>query len=463
VNLLAESLRDFSSDAWWAICDALVDGDPVADGTYNWMLEHRVAEQTRPGDLRRAAASYENELPEKFGNGSETAETKGAYLLARKILAVLEAQGVVEWRDGVPAGKEVTDSIRDANRLWRVTDTYRAIHQLSTGGIRFAYNVDGNWTTYDAQPAKMREARRRADTDRLNTAAAISAAANYQRPVQTGDERSPKYATARQAAFELYESLLHHGYLDAFPVTVNQHGRVVSGNHRLRFAELARVELLAELEQERQNGSDPITIADLERRIASLDRDRIMQHAHVVTRDADEVRVTTASEIQIPWAEHERKQLAKRLATDGLSVRDIADRLNQSERTIREWTTEERTDVKAVQQAEAERLRDIGWSQKRVAEHLGVTPATIRNWEGNSGGTAKIAPPISQPKTDSGTPEEGKATLPPPDKENLSLAAARRQRERLEQVKRLDGRVRPRWTLGDVEDAEAIRRLAGLD
>jgi transposase len=396
--------------------------------------------------LRRAAASYGDDLPERFGNGSEPDEVKGAYLLAAKILAALNEQGIVEAHDA-PGGND-----------WYVTAAYLAVHRLPNGGIRFAYNVDGNWTTYDAQPADVREARRQADNERLNTAAAISAAANYQRPVQTGEERSPKYLTAKQAAFELYESLLQYGYLDAFPLTINQHGRVVSGNHRLRFAELARVELLAELEHEQQNGSDPITVADLERRIASLARDRIMRDAVVVTSDADEVRVTTASEIQIPWAEHERKQLAKRLAVDGLSVREIAGQLGQSERTIRRWSAEERTDVKAVQQAEAARLHEDGWSQRRIAEHLGVSPPTIREWVGASGQVAKISHPISRPETQVSAPTEVK-----PDKENLSLAAARRQRERLEQVKRLDSRVRPRWTLEDVEDAETIRRLAGLE
>lgn len=442
MSLLAQSLRDFSSDAWWAICDSLIDGNGYA---YDFTLELAVSEQTRLGDLRRAAASYGDELPEKFGSpAGEPAEVKGAYLLTVKILAALSEQGVVEHRD-IPGGP-----------AWYVTDTYLATHRLPTGGIRFAYNVDGNWTTYDAQPAAMREARRRRDSDRLNTAAAISAAANYQRPVQTGEERSPKYATARQAAFELYESLLQYGYLDAFPVTINQDGRVVSGNHRLRFAELARVELLTELEHERQNGSDPITVADLERRIASLTRDRIMRNAIVVTSDADEVRVTTASEIQIPWAEHEKKQLAKRLTVDGLNVREIASRLGQSQRTIREWTSEERTDVKAVQQIEAERLRDAGWSQKKVAKHLGVAESTVRNWDRNFGKAAKIAPSVLPPKTPV-------APAPEPDKDTSPLAAAARQRERLEQVRRLDGRVRPRWTLGDVEDAEVIRRLAGLD
>lgn len=454
MNLLAQSLRDFSSDAWWAICDELVDGKGHA---YDETLELAVSKQTRLGDLRRAAASYGDELPERFGSpAGEPAEVQGAYLLTVKILAALSEQGVVEHRD-VPGGW-----------AWYVTDAYLAAHRLETGGIRFAYNVDGNWTTYDAQPADMREARRRADNDRLNTAAAISAAANYQRPVQTGEERSAKYATAKQAAFELYESLLQYGYLDAFPVTINQHGRVVSGNHRLRFAELARVELLAELEQERQNGSDPITVADLERRIASLSRDRILRNAVVVTSNADEVKVTTASEIQIPWAEHERKQLAKRLAVDGLSVREIAGQLGQSERTIREWTSEERTDVKAVQQAEAERLQDAGWTQVRIAKHLGVSKDTVSRWLSDSGKPAKIGRPVSPPETPvAAAPTIEIPALEPaeskPDKDTSPLAAASRQRERLEQVKRLDGRVRPRWTLADVEDAETIRRLAGLE
>ena len=101
-------------------------------------------------------------------------------------------------------------------------------------------------------------------------------------------------------------------------------GKVVSGNHRLRFAELARNQLLEELESERANGADPIAIVDLNRRINSLDRDRILSHAIVAHSDADEVRVTTASEIQIPWLEHERRALAKRLAVDGLSVEEIA-------------------------------------------------------------------------------------------------------------------------------------------
>lgn len=461
MNLLAQSLRDFSSDAWWAICDALVDGKGHA---YDETLELSVGEHTRPGDLRRAAASYADELPKKFGSPSgEPDEVKGAYLLTVKIIATLNEQGVVEHRDA-PGGP-----------AWYVTDAYLAIHRLETGGVRFAYNVDGNWTTYDAQPAAMREARRQADNDRLNTTAAISAAANYRRPVQTGEERSPKYTTARRAAFELYESLLRHGYLDAFPVTINQHGRVVAGNHRLRFAELARVELLTELEHERQNGSDPITVADLERRIASLVRDRIMQNAIIVTNDADEVRVTTASEVQIPWAEHERKQLAKRLAVDGLNAREIADRLGQSERTIRRWTTEERTDVKAVQEVEAARLHEDGWTRRRIAEHLGVPKGTVDRWLAHSGQQAKMGHPVSPPKTpvasatndpvrrtaleDYERPEDWPSD-PKPDRDMSPLAAAERQRRVL---KRDRWGHWPRWTDEDVADAEVIRQYAGLD
>jgi len=431
VNLLAQSLRDFSSDAWWSVCNTLIDYESAE----LWMLTENVRKEVRRGDLLRASASY----------GNDEGEDEGAELLTGKILAVLAEQAVIEQID----------------TRWQVTAAYAAIHELPGGAMRFAYNIDGNWTTYDALPYEEREARRQADNDRLNTVAAISAAANYQRPVQTGEERSPKYATARQAAFELYESLLQYGYLDAFPVTINQDGRVVSGNHRLRFAELARLELVAELEHERQNGSDPITVADLERRVASLARDRILRDAVVVTSNADEVKVTTASEIQIPWAEHERKQFAKRLAVDGLSVRQIAGQLGQSERTIREWTAEERTDVKAVQRAEAERLRDAGWTQKRVAEHLGVGKDTVSRWLSDSGKPAKIGRVVSTPETPvASTPEP---TESQPDRDTSPLAAAGRQRERLEQVKRLDGRVRPRWTLGDVEDAEAVRRLAGLD
>lgn len=429
-DLLAQSLRDFSSDAWWAICDSFVDGDASASPSE---LAARVRQRVRKGDLLRASASY----------GDDRGEDEGARLLTEKILRALADQHVIE-----PDGDN-----------WRVTRAYLELHDLAGGGIRFAYNIDGSWTTYDALPREAREARRQADTDRLNMSAAIANAANYRRPVQTGEERPPRYATARQAAYDLYTSLREYGYLDAFPVTLDRDGRVVSGNHRMRFAELARADLAAELADVQTNGSDPIVVADLERRIASLDRDRILSRAVVVTNDADEIRVTTASEVQIPWTAHERQQLAKRLLIeDGLSVAEVAERLRVSEQTVREWTLEERVDVKLIQQAEARRLLDAGWSQRRVAKHLGVTEGAVRHWVRNSAGTREITQITEEHHSTPDSVEDSTVEMTP-------SAVKQRVAERNRQAQEVDpdtglhyraGGMRPSRTQASTRDEELL-------
>ena len=51
MNLLAQSLRDFSSDAWWSVCNTLIDYESAE----LWMLTENVRKEVRRGDLLRAS------------------------------------------------------------------------------------------------------------------------------------------------------------------------------------------------------------------------------------------------------------------------------------------------------------------------------------------------------------------------------------------------------------------------
>ena len=261
----------------------------------------------------------------------------------------------------------------------RLADEYLNAHRPPGGGVRMVW---AGGATYDAMPANVRDARRDVDRDRNNASAAVAQAAKYRREVKTPEQREGKHKVSRLAAEELLESLRSFGYLDAFPVTINATGQVIEGNHRLQFAELARRSLVEEREQVAANGSDPLLLADLDRRIASLERDRIMGGAvRPDGRAADDVKVIVASQIQIPWLAHERRQLARRLSLDGYEVPAIARMLDASERSIKRWTQEDRESTQAereaAQNAEIERLSDLGWSTPRIARRLGIGQSTV--------------------------------------------------------------------------------------
>jgi Homeodomain-like domain len=109
---------------------------------------------------------------------------------------------------------------------------------------------------------------------------------------------------------------------------------------------------------------------------------------------------------------------------------------------------EERTDVKAVQQAEANRLYDIGWTKKRIAEHLGCSRDSVDRWlSADSGQVAKIGTSVSTPKTPVAQPETPVESSPEPvepERDMRPVIVSKRHLQRLERVKRLDGRVRTR-------------------
>jgi transposase len=369
MNLRPKSLNDFGPNGWWAIADTLVDrgrsGAPMS------ALTMAVRERALDGDLRRA----DTWLGEDAGDFD-----RGAILLTNKMIEDLAHAGIVEYAD------------EDVVRFTRI---YLDAHRLSGGGVRMVW---AGGATYDALPAADREARHRADTERANTSAAIQYASRYRREVKTPEERGEKFKTSRQAAEELFESLRSFGYLEAFPVTVNRDGQVTEGNHRLAFAELARQSLVDERGRIASNGSDPIALADLDRRIASLARENILAHAvHPGGRPADDVKVMVASQIQIPWLAHERRQLAKRLHVDGYDVAAIAQMLGASERSVREWTQDDRAATQAERDAtvnaEIERLVDLGWSLREIAQRLGVSKSHVdrRAKEVSHDGVAAVA------------------------------------------------------------------------
>ena len=303
------------------------------------------------GDLRRADAW--------LADGGDDLD-RGAQLLAEKMVDDLAEAGIVERGDDVV----------------RLTEEYLSAHRLPGGGVRMVW---AGGATYDALPADIRETRREIDRDRENASAAVLTASKYRREVKAPEQRKGKSKTDAE---ELFESLRAFGYLEAFPITISSSGRVIEGNHRLEFAELARRSLLEEREQVASNGSDPLLLADLDRRIASLARDRIMGLAvHPDGRAADDVKVIVASQIKIPWLSHERKQLAKRLYLDGYDVASIAKTLDASERSVQEWTREDRASTQAereaAQNAEIERLADLGWSYKQIGKRVGVSDRTV--------------------------------------------------------------------------------------
>jgi transposase len=351
VTLRPTSLDNFGPSGWWAIAETLVDGDASATPS---ALADAVRGRAMDGDLRRADAW--------LADGGDDLD-RGAQLLTEQMINNLADAGIVERGDGTV----------------RLTDDYLRAHRLPDGGVRMVW--DGG-ATYDALPADAREARQEADRDRENASAAVQHASKYRRDVKTPDEREGKFKKSREAAEELFKSVRAFGYLEAFPVTINATGRVIEGNHRLKFAELARRSLVEEREQVAGNGSDPLLLADLDRRIASLARDRIMDLAvHPDGRAADDVKVVVASQIQIPWLPHERKQLAQRLYLEGYDVASIAQTLDASERSVQEWTQEDRESTRVerevAQNAEIQRLAGLGWSQRRIAERLGLGQKTV--------------------------------------------------------------------------------------
>jgi transposase len=353
MNLKPKSLNDFGPGGRWAIADALVDGG--RSGAPMSALIMAVRDRALDGDLRRA----DTWLGEDDGDFD-----RGAILLTGKMVEDLAHAGIVEYAD---------------EDIVRFTKVYLDAHRLPGGGVRMVW---AGGATYDALPATDREARHQADTERENTSAAIQYASRYRREVKTPEERGEKFKTSRQAAEELFESLRSFGYLEAFPVTVNRDGQVTEGNHRLAFAELARQSLVNERERIASNGSDPIALADLDRRIASLARENILAHAvHPGGRPADDVKVMVAGQIQIPWLAHERRQLAKRLHVDGYDVAAIAQMLGISARSVQEWTQDDRAATQAERDAtvnaEIERLADLGWSQRQIAQRLGVSQPTV--------------------------------------------------------------------------------------
>ena len=245
MSLRPKSLDNFGPGGWWAIADALVDGDASASLS---TLAAAVRARAMDGDLRRADAW--------LADGGDDLD-RGARLLAEKMVDDLVDAGIAERDDGVV----------------RLADEYLDAHRLPGGGVRMLW---AGGATYDALPANVREARAGVDRDRNNTSAAVTYAAKYRREVKTPEQREGKFKASRLAAEELFESLRAFGYLDAFPITINATGRVIEGNHRLEFAELARRSLVEEREHVAGNGSDPLLLADLDRRIASLERDRIV-------------------------------------------------------------------------------------------------------------------------------------------------------------------------------------------
>jgi transposase len=352
VTLRPTSLDNFGPSGWWAIAETLVDGDASASPS---TLADAVRGRAMDGDLRRADAW--------LADGGDDLD-RGAQLLTEQMINNLADAGIVERGDGTV----------------RLTDEYLRAHRLPGGGVRMVW--DGG-ATYDALPADAREARREADRDRENANAAVQHASNYRRDVQTPEQRNPKYdKKAREGADGLFESLRSFGYLEAFPITVNAKGRVIEGNHRLEFAELARRSLLEERDQVAGNGADPLHLADLDRRIASLTRDRIMDLAiHPDGRAADDIKIVVASQIHIPWLDDERKKLAKRLDLDKYDTATIARTVDASERTVQRWLQEDRESTQAereaAQNAEIQRLADLGWSQRKIAQRLGISQSQV--------------------------------------------------------------------------------------